>query len=816
MLATLTQDLRYALRGLARAPGFTLAVVATLALGIGANTTMFGVLNALLLQPPRWIERPDEIARVYFRSTDPVMGTFTGTSTSVPGYEALARGVPAFRSTAAFWDARMSLGHGAEAREVSLGVVSHTYFGTLGVRPAFGRFFGADEDRPQGEHTAVLGWQFWHTRFSGDSAVIGRALPIGTSTYTVIGVAPEGLTGANQGEPDVWLPLGAAAADVNSVESLTSRGWHWIQVVARLAPGADRAAAAAIATTVYRQDLATDHRRDTTVSVLLGPIQRARGPSMSDNAKVSLWVGGVALIVLLVACANVANLLLARGVRRRREIAVRLGLGASRARIALQLLVESLVLGALGGAAALLVAAWGGSLVRRFLLQDLPGNAPLLPWRVLAFTAAVALVAGVLAGMAPAFQSSRVDLSTSLKDAGRSITGGRSRLRAALLATQVAFTLVLLVGAGLFVRSLRNVEALDLGVNVSHLLVGTVELPPNDADPAQADAIYLRLLERIRTYPGVAAAAASVGTPFGWSHSTDVRASGADSIPQVRDGGPYFVAVTPDYFRTVGLGILSGRGITEADGSRAGRVAVVSRTFARLVWPTRDALGQCLYVDHDDSTCVQVVGVAQDARRNRVVESETMYYYLPYAQHIVTPRLNGLLIRTAGRPEGVQAGIQRALQESEGDLPYVSVRPLEDAVAPQLRSWRLGATMFTAFGMLALLIAVMGLYGVTAYNVSQRTQEIGVRIALGARSADVLGMVVGQGVRAAAVGDVAGALGAVALGRGIAALLYGVTPTDPLVFGTVALLLLAVAAAAAFVPAVRAARVDPMEALRYE
>jgi predicted permease len=821
MLDALLQDIRYALRGFARSPGFTLTVVITLALGIGANATMFGVLDALLLRPPRYVQDPDDVVRVYIRSTSRWSGTFTTTTTSVPTYEALRAGVPGFASTAAFFDRGLSLGRGAEARAVKVAAVSHTYFPMLGVRPAFGRFFGADEDRPGAQGTAVLGHGFWHARFSGDSAVLGRALPIGRGTYTVTGVAPEGFIGANQREPDIWLPLSASVTDVffsaeAAATALTSHGSFWIGVVARLTPGADRAATAASATTVYKRNLVAAGSDDTVATILLGPMQRARGPKMSDNAKVALWVGAVAAVVLLVACANVANLLLARGVRRRREIAVRLGLGATRYRIAVQLLVESLVLGLLGGAAALLVTTWGGSLVRAFLLPDLPATEPILDWRVLLFMAAAALLAGSLAGVAPALHSSRVDLSAALKDAGRSITSGHGRLRAALLAAQVAFTIVLLVGAGLFVRSLRNVQALDLGVDIERVLVATVDLGSVGMARNASNAMHLGLLERARTFPGVVAAAAGVGTPFGWSHGMHLRASGSDSIPHVQDGGPYLNAVTPDYFQTLGLGILRGRGFTDADGPVAGRVAVVGRTFARRVWPDREALGQCLYLGSDDSTCVQVVGVTEDARRGRVIEGEVMQCYVPFAQYWGSARIDGLLIRTAAGGRAAAEGVQRALQRAEPNLPYVQVQSLEEIVAPQFRSWRLGATMFTAFGLLALAIAAMGLYGVTAYGVSQRTQEIGVRMALGASGGQVLRMVVWQGVRATLAGAALGAVGAWALGRGLASLLYGVSPGDPLVFASVTLLLIAVALLASYLPARRAAGVDPAVALRSE
>jgi len=821
MLDALFQDIRHALRGFARSPGFTLTVVVTLALGIGANATMFGVLDALLLRPPRYVQAPDDVVRVYIRATSSWSGTYTTATTTVPTYEALRAGVPGFASAAAFFERELSLGRGAEARAVNIAAVSHTYFPTLGVRPALGRFFGADDDRPGAQGTAVLGHGFWQARFSGDSAVLGRALPIGRGTYTVTGVAPAGFTGANQREPDIWLPLSASVADVffspeMAATALTSHGSYWISVVARLKPGADRVAAAASATAVYKQDLLAAGNSDTVATILLGPVQRARGPEMSDNAKVALWVGAVAAIVLLVACANVANLLLARGVRRRREIALRLGLGATRRRIAVQLLVESLVLGLLGGTAALLVTTWGGSLVRAFLLPDLPATEPILDSRVLLFMAAAALLAGTLAGVAPALQSSRVDLSVSLKDAGRSIASGRGQLRTALLVAQVALTVVLLVGAGLFVRSLRNVQALDLGIDIEHVVVATVDLGSVGMSAGAADTLQLELLERARTLPGVVVAAAGAGTPFGWSHGIHLRASGSDSIPRVMDGGPYLNAVTPDYFRTLGTNILRGRGFADADGPAAGRVAVVGRTFARRVWPDREALGQCLYLGSDDSTCVQVVGVAADARRGRVVEGEVMQLYVPFAQHMGSAGINGLLIRTDASGGTAAAGIQRALQRAEPNLPHVQVRSFEEIVTPQFRSWRLGATLFSAFGLLALAIAAIGLYGVMAYSVSQRTQEIGVRMALGARGGQVLRMVVWQAVRTALAGAVLGALGAWALGRGVASLLYGVSPGDPLAFAAATLLLVAVALLASYLPARRAAGVDPAVALRSE
>jgi len=824
-METLLQDIRYALRGLARTPGFVCAVVVTLALGIGANTTMFGVLDVLLLRPPAHVERADRVVRAYFRRPVRGEGLSTRPNTSLPAYESLRDGAPQFASVAVLRPTTMSLGRGPEARQVAVTLVTHTFFPTLGVAPALGRFFGADEDRVGAQGVAVVSYGFWQGRLGGDRTALGRPLRIGRGTYTVIGVAPSGFTGVDLAGPDVWLPVYAAVEESIPAVALTSRDYRWVRVIARLRDGVRAQDAGALATLAFRRAAAASERRsDTLYSVLLGPVQAARGPSVTSDTKVSLWIGGVAALVLLVACANVANLLLARGIRRRREIAIRLGLGAGRNQVLRLLVVESMLLGLAGGAAALLVAVWGGALVRGLLLPGLSDDSTVLDWRVLAFTASLSLLAGLLAGVAPALRSSRADLSHALRSGARDVTTTRVRLRGALLAAQVAFTLVLLVGAGLFVRSLRGVQALDLGVDLVRVLRAQVDTRAAGLDNRASNALYMRLLERARTIPGVEHAAATVGSPFGTNLGTDLRVSGRDSLPQLPTGGPFFNAVTPEYFAALGIRIVRGRGFTEADGQDSARVTVVGQTFARLVWPGEDPVGKCLYVGDDQTTCVQVVGVVSNARLSELVEGPVLQYYLPVTRGsagntntvINVDGMTDLLIRTRSPARDAAAAVQRALQGAEPGLPYVRVETLDESVAPLQRSWRMGATMFTAFGLLALAIAAVGVFGVTAYTVSQRTREIGVRIALGAQPRSVVRLVLRQGIRAAVAGAAVGLLGALALGRAVASLLYGVAPADPLVLGAVTAALLTVATLAAWLPARRAARVDPIIALQAE
>ena len=856
---TLLKDLRYAVRGLLRTPGFTIAVVVTLALGIGANTTMFGVLDALLLKAPAYVRDASRVERVYFRRN--MFGrNEVGSGTSYPAYQALA-GVHGFGAVAAVAWGQVSIGTGVDARPATVRAVSASFFPLLGVHPELGRLFDSTDDQLGAGPVVVVSHRYWRRDMAGDPDVLRRTIQIGQFVYSIIGVTPAGFTGADLDEPDLWLPIRQAAPLLSSAEALSNSHWMWMSVLARLAPGATKTSATAEAQVAYDREEAANNEsfmsgpgpgpggpggprmapgpgaprfrsRQIQATVLLGPIQAARGPNMSSDTKVALWVAIVALAVLLVACANVGNLLLARGLRRRVELAVRAGLGAGRGALVRQLVVESMVLALGGGAAGLLVALWGGSVVRAYLL---PGGVAgsLLDTRLLAFTFVVAVVAGLLSGSAPAWQVSRGDLASALRSGGHDVNPTRGMLRSALLTTQVALTLVLLVGAGLFVRSLRHAETLDYGLDLDHLLIANANLhvggagemrvmsrqvggPAGGGPTDPQSAAYLRLEQAIKSDPAVASAAVSMGTPFQSAVVLMISVSGRDSLPRIAGGGPFLLQVSPGYFATVGTRILRGRGFTAADGPGATPVVVVGERFAQVAWPGKDPIGQCIYLGPVQQNCVQVIGVAADARTMSVTQDKPLLYYLPFAEHLMPMPLDGLLIRTRAPARAAAGGIQHALQTVEADLPFVSVEPMLDRVEPQWRSWQLGATMLSVFGLLALVIASLGLYGVTAYGVTQRTREIGVRIALGAGGTEVVRLAVTQAVRATAIGGAIGLVVALALARALSSLLFGVRPLDPASLGGAIVVLLAVGALAAWIPARRAAAVDPMEALRTE
>ncbi len=815
------RDLRVVLRGLKASPGFTAGVILTLALGIGANTTMFSVLDALLFEVPTHVRAPDRVERLYFSSDIGNGHVVTGSATSLPTYEAL-RSVPAFQSVAASDSATVSLGQGADARPVRVRGVTASYFSLLGTQPALGRLFDSDEDLVGAPAVAVVSYRYWRRVLQGERRVLGRTLPIGKSDYVIVGVAPKGFTGGDLTEPDIWLPLRRSASDLNiAAFLLSSRFWSGVTILARLAPGVTPEVAAAQATLINgRSSLAASWEK---TKVLLRPIQEARSlrsaqrgsePSMSSDAEVALWLSGLACAVLLVACGNIANLLLARGLARRRDLAVRLALGAGRVQLVRHMLLESCVLAAAGGASGWLVAVWGSSAVRACLLPSMLHSASLLEPHLLLFTVLTATFAGVVAGSIPAWHLSGTDATDLLRSGGRDATEARGRLRSGLLAIQVALTLVLLVGAGLFVRSLRNAETLDYGVDLRHVLVASIDFGYSFTLTDQLysqDALYLRLLRRVQSDPLVVSAAASVGTPYSGSAVTPgLRASGHDSVP----GLPFLHVVTADYFAAVGIPILRGRGFTDADDAEgATPVAVVGSSLARLIAPGQDALGQCLF--WQNSGCIRVVGVVGDTR-SKGIPTAPPSYYVPYNLHLLSTAFTALLVRTRVPAARAEREVRTTLQTAEPDVPYIRVEPLVERIAPSWRSWQLGAAMFSAFGLLALAIAAIGIYALTAYGVTQRTREIGVRMALGAQRNDVVWLVVRQTLGAAALGAAVGLPAALVLSRAMRALLFQVQPADPLTLVASAALLLAVAAAAAFVPVRRAVRADPVEALHHE
>jgi len=823
-----TQDLRYAIRGLRNRPGFTIAVVLTLALGIGANAAMFSVVDRLLFRAPPLLHDPALVHRVYL-VRNLRTGSFAGGGVQYARYRDLTNWTHSFARTALFTSRSLAFGAGDDAREMQVGITSASFFGFFDAPPALGRYFTSAEDTtPAGTPVAVLGYGYWRTAYGGRSDVLGRTLQIGATVYTVVGVAPKGFAGLWPATPPAaYIPISVYAPEVNRTFSMRGFTWwstyHWTfaQMIVQRKPGVSLAAANADLTQAYLRSYraqAADDRGMTPEAIakphaLAASILSERGPNESSEAKVATWVGGVALIVWLIACANVANLLLARALRRRREIAVRIALGVSRARLVSQLLTESVLLALLAGLAGLLVAQFGGAVLRAELLPRTAAATVLTDPRTLIFVGVAALLAGLLTGLAPALQTRRADLTGDLKAGEREGGAHRSRTRMVLLVLQGALSVVLLVGAGLFVRSLRNVETLPLGYDVDPVLIVDLQMRSNQQDSATAQTLRERLLEEARTIPGVTHVSRRMVVPFWSSWDEGLWVPGIDSVQRL--GEFDMNAVSPDYFATMGTRLLRGRAFTESDAAAAPRVAVVGEAMAKVLWPGQDALGQCMRIGSDTLPCTTVVGIAEDIKSQRLESNAGFfYYYVPTAQ--VRPNQGGLFVRTGGRATALQETVRRRLQRLMPGDSYVTVTPLSDVLGSQTQSWRLGATMFTVFGALALALAAIGLYSVIAYSVAQRTQEMGVRIALGAEMRDVVGLVLAEGMRLALVGIALGGAIALAASGWVKPLLFHVSPRDPLVYTLVAAALMAVAVVASLIPARRAARVDPMRALRTE
>jgi predicted permease len=822
-LSALRQDLRFATRGLRNEPLFAAAVVLTLGLGIGANAAMFGIVDRLLFRPPAHVRDADRVNFLYFERTQQPFGRTTSDVTNYPFLTELRRAVPSLERVAGYSGERVSVGEGADAWQAVGTIVTPDFFSLLGVQPALGRFFIPDEEQPSYDNPGVvLGYGAWRDRFGADSQVIGRTLPIGARRYPIVGVAPRGFTGAELRRVDLWLPIGATA-NFYIDDWQTNAGSYWLGLVARLRPGVSAERASVEASLVYRRWLALDNKRlaraeiDPTARVMFASVVGVRGgdPERPAEAKVAAWLAALAIVVLVIACANVGNLLLLRAMRRRREVAIRRALGMSQVRFVGQLLVESLFLATLGGASALLATRWVGGPLRALLIPDVAWEGSTVDARVLGVTTAAILGVTLFIALVPALNVGKTDLTAELKSGGRGLSGRRSRTQSALLVVQTALSIALLAGAGLFLKSLQRVRSVDLGFDTHQVLVAQVRFPSETYKAEQISAFYDRALERVRHLPGVERAALGEADPFGSGFGGGLRIPGRDSLPEVSTGGPYFSAVTPEFFTTLGTRVLRGRAFTESDRAGSPPVVVINEALARLYWPGDNPVGRCVVVD-DVPGCTRVVGVVETATKYGIREEPRLDFFIPLAQQTGRRRGHALFVRTLGPADRMVGAVRRALQELSPNLPYADVVSLQSRVDPKIRSWRLGATTMTAFALLALILAALGLYSVIAYGVTQRVQEMGIRVALGARDRDVIRLILGDGVRLAGIGILVGGVAAIVLGRLVADLLFDTAPYDPAVIGTSSAVLLSVAVIASFLPAWRASRVDPAIALRVD
>ena len=827
-LADLWWDLRYALRGLRARPMFSVAVIATIALGIGANAAIFSIVDRLLFRAPPLLREPALTHRIYLGFPMPDGdGEFFLESIHYSRYVELTDWTRSLARTALASARELAVGEAADGREMPVGVVSASFFDFFDAPPALGRYFGPSEDAPpDGTPVAVLSYTTWQTRYRGRSDALGARLRIGATVYTIIGVTPRAFAGLwPERPPMAYVPVSAVAAEENirdyDGESWwTSRTETVAEMLAERKPGVTTAAATADLTAAARRGWKGEGGPpDLQPRAIVASVLTERGPNQTSLAKVAALVGGMALVVLLIACANAANLLLARALRRRREIAVRLALSASGRRLLSQLVAESMLLAALGGIAGLAVAQWGGSVLRAAFLPPGASSPVVTDTRTLVFVGVAVLVVGILTGLAPAWQSGRAEVSRDLRVTGHDAARYRSRSRVTLLVMQGALSVMLLVAAGLFVRSLRNVQRLELGYDAAPVLTVNLNMRGVTLDSVAAVALRDRLVTTAQGIPGVAHAALTLALPLSNPRGGRIEVPGIDAATRQRLFEIDQTAVTPDYFPTMGTRILRGRGIEAGDVAGAPGAVVVSRSMARLLWPGRDALGQCVKVysldrRQRDATlqCSYVVGIAEDIKNSRLSDDTRFIYYLSAAQF--NPQLTRLVVRMRGDAARQTEAVRLALQKEMLGASYVTVTPYSDIVDQQARPWRLGVTMFVAFGLLALTLAAVGLYAVIAYDAEQRSQEVGIRIALGAQPAGVVWLVVRQGMLLAALGIAIG--GGVTLGVAgrLAPLLFDVSPRDPLVYTIVAITMLTVAAAASLAPARRAARVDPNVALR--
>jgi putative ABC transport system permease protein len=816
MLQDIVADARYAIRSLLRTPGAAFAILATLALGVGANTAMFSVLDAVFLRPPAGVIDPGGVRRLW------VMHHFSDGVQFWPGFSYAE--YDAIRS-AVGRDAAMTIYSGPNAIKIGPGEsnekaqvsrANSDFFTLSGARVEIGRPFASDEERLDApKRVAVISHRYWQRTFGGDDAVLGKTIALGPNKFTIVGVMAEPFTGVEMDAADVWLPLAfEAEGRSDGMSWWKSPNVNAFQVLLRPRAGAnDTQLEERITAALRHPDFG--FYSDSVAVARFGSIIRANGPGKKgQEVQIAIRLAGVTIVVLLIACANVVNLLLARAVRRRREIAVRLTLGITRARLVRLLLTETAVLALAAAVAALFVAYVGGGMLRRLLLPDVHWAASAVDWRVGAFALFAAITAGVLAGLVPALQSASADVTHALKSGSTGAGATRSRLRMALVAAQAALSVVLLIGAALFVRSLSNVRQLDLGYDAARFVTASVDFDDHSKTKEPEFAARLGLVaERMRAIPGVAHVALATARPIYSISWLDPFYTDTDSSR--RGFSPTFFGVSRGYFDAAGIRLVRGQDFPL--GAEAAYTIVINREMAHRAWPARDPVGQCVYFGARATPCYHVIGVVENARERSLIEEPQPMYFLP-VDHLPPVAkgwsANFIAIRVDPERLASAVGTTRSLLRQEFPAGIPSIVRLSDYLAPQYRPWRLGATLFSSFGLLALLVAIVGIYSTTSYNVQQRTHEFGVRIAVGAGFGDVLRLVISEGVLVIALGVLCGVGLALVAGRLVASLLYGVKPSDPATAIVIGLTLMLVAICAALAPAWRAARVDPVIALR--
>lgn len=805
-------SVEFAWRSIVRRPWSALAVIATLALGIGANLTMFGVVDRLLLSAPPGIDRPAELRRLWVRRTTDG-GVTESQSFTWAGYQDLsglegAAGVAAYAS-----GVDLTMGEGAESRRIRADQVSGSYFPLLGSKAHLGRLLGPQDDTREALPVAVLSHGFWTRTLGADPSVLGRAIHIGVGRYEVVGVASPGFTGVELTPVDVWLPLVPSKLVEEGEAWMENRQWWWLRAVTRVSSSAKVPALEAELTAAHRTGYAGLEGYDADRSeVFTAPLLGARGPEPTREARVALWLGGVSLLVLVIACANVANLFLARAERQRREIAVRVALGVGRGKLLGEVLTESLLLACAGAVAALAIIGWAGPALQALLLPEVLFGHYGSDLHLGLFAVGVALLTAILAGGIPAWLASRADPSRGLR-AHAAGGPGSSGVQRTLLVFQAALCTVLLVGAGLFLQSLREARGSDLGFDAERVAVVTFER--GEESSLASSELYLRAETALPRLPEVVSAARVATLPFSVSYAVRVFVPGGDSLAGAPASGmPLLDAVGPGFFGTMGIEILEGRAFDAADfGDGAEPVAVISNSMAQRL-QLGDAVGRCVHMGGEGSPCLRVVGVAHDITWNEVGESPPTILWLP--EGVGFNGADALTVRlTEAGNRGLPA-LRAELQRVFPSVRYVQVEMLSDPLASQLRSWSLGATVLTGFGLLAWLVAGLGLYSLLAFDVEQKRREMGIRKALGARYGRLIGDIATRGVGLVSLGFALGAGAALAVAKSVDPLLFETSPRSPTAYAAAGAALLAVAVAASMVPAHRAAQADPREAIRSE